>query len=57
MSIPPDPAGAPVTGDPVVDAALQLLTRADDDDVDAQIAAGERLEDDLTTRLTDLAPE
>jgi len=46
-----------VTGDPVVDAALQLLTRADDDDVDAQIAAGERLEDDLTTRLTDLAPE
>lgn len=57
MSTPPDPAGAPVTGDPVVDAALQLLTRADDDDVDAQIAAGERLEGDLTTRLTDLAPE
>ncbi len=57
MSASPDPAVGPVTGDPVVDAALQTLAQADPGDVDAQIAAGERLERDLNTRLKDLAPE
>lgn len=52
-----DPAGEPVTGDPAVDAALQALGQADAADVDAQIAAGERLERDLAARLKDLAAE
>ena len=53
----PEPGPVPVTGDPAVDAALQSLAKADLDDVDAQIAAGERLERDLSARLQDLAAE
>ncbi|MGV1010393.1 MAG: hypothetical protein ACOYBY_17635 [Dermatophilaceae bacterium] len=55
MSTHPEPPAA--TGDPQVDAALHLLTRADPQDLDAQVAAGERLERELAARLKDLAAE
>jgi uncharacterized membrane protein len=53
----PDTGSTPVTGDPQVDAALEVLALADPHDVDAQIAAGEHLERELAARLKDLASE
>jgi hypothetical protein len=45
------------TGDPVMDAALQELDAAPADDLDAQIAAGERVHRALQSRLSDLGRE
>ncbi len=44
----------PRTGDPVVDEALADLDAADARDLDAQIAAAERVQDALRARLADL---
>ncbi len=49
------PAGAPPeTGDLVIDSALRDLAATDDDDLDAQIEAGERIQHTLQSRLGDL---
>lgn len=55
-----DVAGGPAgersvpTGDPLVDEGLQELAEAPRGDLDAQIAAAERLHTTLQTRLADL---
>ena len=57
---PPSPAGAPTagappeTGDIVIDAALRDLAAAPDDDLDAQLEAGEAVHRTLQSRLSDL---
>jgi hypothetical protein len=51
------PAGRPVTGDPVVDAALRELDGVDEQDLDAVLSTGERLERDLGARLDGVAVE
>jgi hypothetical protein len=51
------PAGRPVTGDPVVDAALRELDGVDEQDLDAVLSTGERLERDLLARLDGVAVE
>ena len=49
------PTGAhPETGDLVIDSALRDLAATDDDDLDAQIEAGERVQRTLQSRLGDL---
>lgn len=53
----PEPSLRPVTADPVVDAALVSLDQVDGQDLDALVAAGERLERDLAARLDDVAME
>jgi DNA polymerase-3 subunit gamma/tau len=42
------------TGDPAIDAALKDLADAPADDLDAQIAAGQRVHQTLQGRLSDL---
>lgn len=54
MSSGPQALG-PVTADPVVDAGLRSLDDVDDQDLDAVISAGERLERELAARLGDVA--
>ena len=54
------PAGAPSagappeTGDIVIDAALRDLAATPDDDLDAQLEAGEAVHRTLQSRLSDL---
>ena len=58
--VPRPPAGAPTagappeTGDIVIDAALRDLAAAPDDDLDAQLEAGEAVHRTLQSRLSDL---
>jgi hypothetical protein len=58
--VPTPPAGAPTagappeTGDIVIDAALRDLAAAPDDDLDAQLEAGEAVHRTLQSRLSDL---
>jgi hypothetical protein len=58
--VPTSPAGAPTagtppeTGDIVIDAALRDLAAAPDDDLDAQLEAGEAVHRTLQSRLSDL---
>jgi hypothetical protein len=58
--VPTPPAGAPSagappeTGDIVIDAALRDLAAAPDDDLDAQLEAGEAVHRTLQSRLSDL---
>ena len=58
--VPAPPAGAPTagappeTGDIVIDAALRDLAAAPDDDLDAQLEAGEAVHRTLQSRLSDL---
>lgn len=47
-------AGAPHTGDLVIDAALTHLAEVGDDDPDALVLAGGQLESALRARLSDL---
>ncbi len=47
-------AGAPETGDLVIDAALGELAVTPMDDLDAQIEAGEHVQRTLQSRLGDL---
>ena len=61
---PGPPAGQPaaaggegVTGDALIDAALRNLEDAPADDLDAQIAAGQRVHQTLQARLSDLGGE
>lgn len=42
------------TGDPAIDAALKDLADAPADDLDAQVAAGQRVHQTLQSRLSDL---
>ncbi len=44
----------PETGDIVVDAALRDLAAVPEDDLDAQLAAGEHVQRTLQSRLADL---
>ncbi len=59
-AVPAPPAGAPTpgappeTGDIVIDAALRDLAAAPDDDLDAQLEAGEAVHRTLQSRLSDL---
>ena len=53
----PQPLGDDATGDIVIDAALQDLRDAPDDDLDAQIDAGRRVQQTLQARLGDLGGE
>ncbi len=60
-TVPASPAGAPTTpgappetGDIVIDAALRDLAAAPDDDLDAQLEAGEAVHRTLQSRLSDL---
>ena len=46
--------GENATGDIVIDAALQDLRDADSDDLDSQIEAGQRVNQTLQARLSDL---
>ena len=51
----PDPgAPPPETGDIVIDSALRDLAAAPDDDLDAQLEAGEAVHRTLQSRLSDL---
>jgi hypothetical protein len=50
----PTSGGPPETGDIVIDAALQDLAAATDDDLDAQLEAGEAVHRTLQSRLSDL---
>lgn len=50
----PGPLEAPRTGDIVIDAALGDLAGTDEGDLDAQLAAGQSLQDTLRARLADL---
>lgn len=50
----PVDTGAALTGDLVIDAALGELLAQGPDDLDAQVAAGERLQRALHERLSDL---
>ncbi|SDP06739.1 hypothetical protein SAMN04489867_1327 [Pedococcus dokdonensis] len=49
--------GDHATGDIVIDAALQDLKDAPADDLDAQIDAGQRVQQTLQARLSDLGGE
>ncbi len=49
--------GDHATGDIVIDAALQDLQSASPDDLDAQIDAGQRVQQTLQARLSDLGGE
>ena len=49
--------GDQATGDIVIDAALQDLQDAPSDDLDAQIDAGQRVQQTLQARLSDLGGE
>lgn len=49
--------GPDATGDIVIDSALQDLAAAPDDDLDAQIEAGQRVQETLQARLSDLGGE
>jgi hypothetical protein len=49
--------GDHATGDIVIDAALQDLQNAPRDDLDAQIDAGQRVQETLQARLSDLGGE
>jgi len=55
----PDPQelGDDATGDIVIDAALRDLLDAPDDNLDAQIEAGRRVQQTLQSRLGDLGGE
>ena len=59
-TVPTPPVGAPTagappeTGDIVIDAALRDLAAAPDDDLDAQLEAGEAVHRTLQSRLSDL---
>ncbi|HET6694407.1 MAG TPA: hypothetical protein VFG97_08880 [Pedococcus sp.] len=58
--LPGQPAaggGEGVTGDALIDAALRNLEDAPADDLDAQIAAGQRVHQTLQARLSDLGGE
>jgi hypothetical protein len=46
--------GAHATGDIVIDSALQDLQNTPEDDLDAQIEAGSRVQQTLQARLSDL---
>jgi hypothetical protein len=50
----PTPGAPPETGDIVIDAALRDLAAAPDDDLDAQLEAGEAVHRTLQSRLSDL---
>ena len=50
----PDPGAPPETGDIVIDSALRDLAAAPDDDLDAQLEAGEAVHRTLQSRLSDL---
>ena len=50
----PVDTGAALTGDLVIDAALGELLAQGPDDLDGQVAAGERLQRALHERLSDL---
>jgi len=50
----PGPPADGQTGDPAIDAALKDLADAPADDLDAQIAAGQRVHQTLQSRLSDL---
>ncbi len=50
----PDPGLPPETGDIVIDSALRDLAAAPDDDLDAQLEAGEAVHRTLQSRLSDL---
>ncbi|HYN66104.1 MAG TPA: hypothetical protein VES93_04390 [Ornithinibacter sp.] len=60
VTVQPPPGGAPTegappeTGDIVIDAALRNLAAAPDDDLDAQLEAGEAVHRTLQSRLSDL---
>jgi hypothetical protein len=61
---PAPPPGQPtvaggdgITGDAVIDAALRSLEEVPPDDLDAQIAAGQRVQQTLQSRLSDLGGE
>lgn len=47
----------PVTGDQAVDDALGALSEAFSGDLDQQVAAGQRFEEVLQARLSDLGAE
>jgi DNA polymerase-3 subunit gamma/tau len=49
--------GENATGDIVIDSALQDLQSAPDDDLDAQLEAGQRVQQTLQGRLSDLGGE
>jgi hypothetical protein len=49
--------GDQATGDIVIDSALQDLQNAPQDDLDAQIDAGQRVQQTLQARLSDLGGE
>jgi DNA polymerase-3 subunit gamma/tau len=49
--------GDHATGDIVIDSALQDLRNAAPDDLDAQIDAGQRVQQTLQSRLSDLGGE
>lgn len=49
--------GDHATGDIVIDSALQDLQSAPSDDLDAQIEAGQRVQQTLQARLSDLGGE
>jgi hypothetical protein len=49
--------GDAATGDIVIDSALEDLQQVPDDDLDAQIEAGQRVHDTLKSRLSDLGGE
>jgi DNA polymerase-3 subunit gamma/tau len=49
--------GEHATGDIVIDSALQDLRNAPDDDLDAQVEAGRRVQETLQARLGDLGGE
>jgi DNA polymerase-3 subunit gamma/tau len=49
--------GDRATGDIVIDSALQDLQNAPTDDLDAQIDAGQRVQQTLQARLSDLGGE
>ena len=49
--------GDHATGDIVIDSALQDLQNAPQDDLDAQIDAGQRVQQTLQARLSDLGGE
>ena len=49
--------GDHATGDIVIDSALQDLQNAPTDDLDAQIEAGQRVQQTLQARLSDLGGE
>jgi hypothetical protein len=50
----PAPGVPPETGDIVIDSALRDLAAAPDDDLDAQLEAGEAVHRTLQSRLSDL---